>query len=184
MYPQENESKLLRQASNGDRNALAQIYERYVDAVYHFMYYRTRHETVAEDLTAEVFAQVVTAIERYEDRGLPFGAWLFRIARARLVDYIRRQKVRNTLPLSEEVISKQVAPSPEGTLNDLYFSHLLQYLTEEQQEVIILRFVGELSNAEIAEVIGSNANAVKQKVFRALTRLRAVLGEERGGNVA
>lgn len=147
------------------------------------MYYRTRHKTVAEDLTAEVFAQVVTAIERYEDRGLPFGAWLFRIARARLVDYIRRQKVRDTLPLSEDTISSQVAPSPEKTLNDLYFSHLLQYLTEEQQEVVILRFVGGLSNSEIADVIGSNANAVKQKVFRALTRLRAVLGEERGDHV-
>ncbi|MGD1991716.1 MAG: sigma-70 family RNA polymerase sigma factor [Anaerolineae bacterium] len=184
MYPQEDESNLLRQASKGDRNALAEIYERYVDAVYHFMYYRTQHETVAEDLTAEVFAQVVTAIERYEDRGLPFGAWLFRIARARLVDYIRRQNVRDTLPLSEETISSQVTPSPERMLTDLYFSHLLQYLTDEQQEVVILRFVGGLNNAEIAEVIGSNANAVKQKVFRALTRLRAVLGKERGEHVA
>ena len=183
MYPQEDESKLLRQASNGDRSALAEIYERYVDAVYHFMYYRTRHKTVAEDLTAEVFAQVVTAIERYEDRGLPFGAWLFRIARARLVDYIRRQKVRDTLPRSEDASAPQVAPSPERTLNDLCVSHLLRYLTEEQQEGVLLGFVGGLSNSEIADVIGSNANAVKQKVFRALTRLRAVLGEERGDHV-
>jgi RNA polymerase sigma-70 factor (ECF subfamily) len=183
MQPQEDESKLLRQASQGNKAALAEIYERYVDAVYRFMYYRVGDAATAEDLTAEVFTQVIEAISRYEDRGLPFGAWLFRIARARLVDHIRREKVRETLPLSEEVLPSSEF-SPEDILKDVYFASLLRYLTDEQRDVILLRFVGGLSNAEIAEVVGSNANAVKQMSYRALQRLRSVLGRKEGGSYA
>jgi RNA polymerase sigma-70 factor (ECF subfamily) len=179
MDPQEDESKLLRLACQGDKSAQGAIYELYVDAVYRFMYYRTKNQAVAEDLTAEVFAQMIQSIHRYEDRGLPFGAWLFSIARARLVDYIRKQKRREILHLDDllPISNPRQETSPEQVLDEARFVSLLRPLTEQQREIIILRFVGELSNAEIAEVVGSNANAVKQMMYRAIRRLRRAMEE-------
>ncbi|MBN1179443.1 MAG: sigma-70 family RNA polymerase sigma factor [Anaerolineae bacterium] len=179
MDPRSDEPKLLRQASQGDKDALAELYERYVDAIYRFMLYRTRDHALAEDLTAEVFAQVIQSIHRYEERGLPFGAWLFAIARARLVDHIRRQKRRPVAPASDLLClpDKQAEAAPEQVLDEVQFLSLLHPLTERQREAVLLRFVGELSHAEIAEVTGSTANAVKQLMYRALNRLRKALEE-------
>ena len=182
MYPQADEPKLLRRASQGDRDALAELYRRYVDAVYRYMYYRVRDHLLAEDLTAEVFAQVLRSISRYEERGLPFGAWLFRIAQACLVDHFRRDRVRATVELDEEAPAlTDSEPSPDRVLDELDFVALLQHLTDEQRQVVLLRFVGGLSNAEIAEVTDSNTNAVKALMFRALHRLKSSLSRAETG---
>ena len=174
-----DEPDLVRRAAAGDRKALGTLYKRYVDGVYRFMYYRTRDPVVAEDLTADTFAAVIKSIPRYEERGLPFGAWLFRIARAQWVDYERRKEREKAVALNEEFLPELARlPSHEDVLSHVYFASLLEHLTDEQQEVVLLRFVGGLSHAEIAEVIGSNANAVKAKLYRALQRLRAVLRKE------
>ncbi len=176
----EDEADLVRRAVGGDKEALETLYSRYVDSVYRFMYYRTGDRAVAEDLTADVFAAMLKAIPRYRERGVPFGAWLFRIARAQWVDYQRREERRRTLPLYEDVSSEpSVRSSPDDILSHVYFSSLLRHLTEEQQEVVLLRFVGGLSHKEIAEVIGSNPDAVKAKVHRAVQRLRKVLREKK-----
>lgn len=176
----EDEAELVRRAAAGDRRALGTLYKRHVDAVYRFMYYRTRDPVVAEDLAADTFAAVMKAIPRYEERGIPFGAWLFRIARAQWVDYERRREREKTVALNDDLLSAPARmPSQEDVLSHIYFASLLQHLTEEQQEVVLLRFIGGLSHAEIAEVIGSNANAVKARLYRALQRLRAVLRQER-----
>jgi len=174
-----DEADLVRRAVAGDKKALGALYSRYVDAVYRFMYYRTGDVVVAEDLTADVFAAVLKAIPRYEERGLPFGAWLFRIARAQWVNYRRREERRKRVLLDEDFYSEPaLQPSQEEILSHVYFASLLRHLTEEQQEVVLLRFVGGLSHKEIAEVVGSNANAVKAKLYRALQRLREVLRKE------
>jgi len=94
----EGEADLVRRAVDGDKKALEALYSRYVDSVYRFMYYRTGDRAVAEDLTADVFAAMLKAIPRYKERGIPFGAWLFRIARAQWVDYQRREERRKTVP--------------------------------------------------------------------------------------
>ena len=180
----EDEADLVRRAADGDKKALEALYSRYVDSVYRFMYYRTGDRAVAEDLTADVFAAMLKAIPRYQERGIPFGAWLFRIARAQWVDYQRREERRNTVPLYEDAFSEPaLRPSPEEILSHVYFASLLRHLTEEQQEVVLLRFVGGLSHKEIAEVIGSNPDAVKAKVYRAVQRLREILRKEGADNV-
>ncbi len=176
----DDEAELVRRAVAGDEKALEALYRRYVGAVYRFMYYRTGDRVVAEDLTADVFAAVLKAIPRYEERGLPFGAWLFRIARAQWVDYRRKEERRKRVSLKEEVHSEPpLHPSQDEILSHLYFASLLSHLTDEQREVVLLRFIGGLSHAEIAEVVGSNPNAVKAKLYRALQRLRATLRVER-----
>ncbi|MBN1487673.1 MAG: sigma-70 family RNA polymerase sigma factor [Anaerolineae bacterium] len=177
MHPHPDEKSLLVKARQGDAPALEELYRHYVEAVYRYMFYRTGDTMVAEDLTAEVFASMLTSITRYRDYGVPFGAWLFRIARARLADYWRYAKRREKyqLPLEEELENIQGFASPEAHFQHGALLDALQYLTPAELEVILLRFGSGLSNQEIALVVRSNANAVKSKVFRALKKLRGIL---------
>ncbi len=183
MGPQEtaDESQIIARAKQGDREALGELYERYVDAVYHYMIYRTSDHNLAEDLTAEVFASVITSIERYEDRGLPFGAWLFRIARARLVDYWRKSERRREkrVAFTPEMEEFLVGGSPEDRFENEALIESLQYLTEAEREVVLLRFIVGLDNREVAEVVESNSNAVKAMIYRALKKLRKIMKRRR-----
>lgn len=182
MSPQEesdyDEVDLIRRAKRNDRAAQGQLYEHYVDAIYRYMLYRSGNHAVAEDLTSEVFAQMLVSLARYEDRGLPFGAWLFRIARARLVDYWRAHKRRAmyTMALSEEV--EAFAVSDDLPVEGQDYQNLLQaldYLTEAEREIILLRFASGLENQDIALAVQSNPNAVKSMMYRALRKLREIL---------
>ena len=185
MSPQEksgyDETALIQRAKKNDRAAQGQLYEHYVDAVYRYMLYRLGNHTVAEDLTSEVFAQMLTSIARYEDRGLPFGAWLFRIARARLVDYWRATKRRETrtTTLSEGAEALLVSDGPSVESQD--YQHLLQaldYLTKAEREIVLLRFASGLDNQDIAKVVKRNPNAVKSMMYRALRKLREILVQQ------
>lgn len=181
-----NEAQVIQQARQGDRAALGQLYERYVDAIYRYMLYRTGSHETAEDLSAEVFAQMLTAIGRYEDMGVPFGAWLFRIARARLVDHWRRNKRREaqTVALSEAIEDFLVgAESAEGqhVATRGEYHELLQalgYLTPAERELVLLRFASNLSNQEMALAVNSNPNAVKSMLYRALRKLRELMTQQ------
>jgi RNA polymerase sigma-70 factor (ECF subfamily) len=173
-----DETTLIQRAQQGDSAALGALYELHVDAVYKFMYYRTGDEMVAEDLTAETFAHVIQSLERYEDRGLPFGAWVFRIARARLADYWRRTKRReryDALLGRRESVDEVEFEALDDRFEFQIVRQALTYLTQAEYEVVSLRFVGGLSNREIAEIVHSNANAVKSRMHRAMHKLREIL---------
>jgi RNA polymerase sigma-70 factor (ECF subfamily) len=134
---------------------------------------------VAEDLTAEVFTNMITSISGYQDWGLPFGAWLFRIARARVADYWRgierREKYQTTL--TEDVARTLTQPLTRDPFRYEVLETAFEYLTDAEREALLLRFVEDMSNQEIALVIHSNANAVKVKIFRALKKLRRILSQ-------
>jgi RNA polymerase sigma-70 factor (ECF subfamily) len=137
---------------------------------------------VAEDLTSEVFADVIAGIENYEYRGIPFRAWLFRIARARLVDHWRSRERRDSY--HEAWAQSQKIERPDhGSIEDLFryetLMQALEYLTEAELEVVLLRFVGDLTNREVATIVRSNENAVKSMMRRALTKLRSILESRR-----
>lgn len=173
-----DEADLIRRAKENDRAAQGQLYERYVDAIYRYLFFRSGNHAVAEDLTSEVFAHMLTSLARYEDRGLPFGAWLFRIARARLVDYWRANKRREmyTTALSEEI--EAFAASDDLPVEGQDYQDLLQaldYLTEAEREIILLRFASGLENQDIALAVQSNPNAIKSMMYRALRKLREIL---------
>jgi RNA polymerase sigma-70 factor, ECF subfamily len=185
MSPQEesyfDEVAIIQRAKKRDRVAQAQLYEHYVDAVYRYMVYRTQDSMVAEDLTAEVFSQMLISLARYEERGLPFGAWLFRIARARLADHWRSQKRRDnqTVALSEEL--EAFLADTDASVDVPMYSDLLkalEYLTEAEREIVLLRFASELNNEDIAMVVHSNPNAVKSMMYRALRKLREILDRQ------
>jgi len=176
-----DESALIRRAKTGDRVAQGQLYEHYVDAVYRYMLYRTGNHQTAEDLTAEVFSQMLTAIERYEDRGVPFGVWLFRIARARLVDHWRLNKRQQDQVINfsddvEEFLIGTEAPDLRHEYADLI--QALGYLTAAERELILLRFASGMNNQDIAMVVHSNPNAVKSMMYRALRKLRGILSNQ------
>ncbi len=184
MKPPPDEKAVLQRAKQGDREALGQLYEWYVDAVYRFMLYRTGDTMTAEDLTAEVFTNMIVSLPRYEDRGLPFGAWLFRIARARLADHWRsahrREKYHQEVLLQAQSEQGDIAAEmSEARLDYLEVRQILHYLTTAEREVILLRFAAGLKNREIALVIHSNENAVKSKIRRALKKLRRILQQKR-----
>ncbi len=181
MKPPPEEQTILQRAKQGDKDALGQLYEWYVDAVYRFMLYRTGDAMTAEDLTAEVFTHMIVSLPRYEDRGLPFGAWLFRIARARLSDYWRatHRREKHYHELLHQARSDSVQPdSADSRLEYLQVQQVLHYLTPAEREVILLHFAAGLKNREIAAVIHSNENAVKSKTRRALKKLQRILEQK------
>jgi len=172
-----SEQFILEKARQGEREALGRLYEHYVDAVYRYMFYRTGNHETAEDLTAEVFASMITSIKSYEDLGVPFEAWLFRIARARLVDHWRKSKHREQqeVELSQEVEEFFIGDAPEDHFRHEEVIHAMEYLTSAEREVVVLRFAAGLDNQEIAQTLQRNANAVKSMLHRALEKLREVL---------
>ncbi len=185
MRPELHEKTLIQQARAGDEFALEELYRRHVDAIYRYMLYHTGDVTAAEDLTAEVFTQMLTAIVRYQERGAPFEAWLFSIARARRADYWRKIKRRSQHEVAlvdgmEEILA---GVSLEDRFAHETLLQALQYLTPAEREAIALRFAGGLSHREIAQVVRSNPNAVKSRVRRALTKLRGIL-ERRAAFIA
>jgi RNA polymerase sigma-70 factor (ECF subfamily) len=170
---QRQEARLISRAQAGDRRAMGQLYRRHVDPVYQYIYARVRVVDVAEDLTAQVFLKAVEGIPAYQDRGKPFLGWLYRIAFARVVDYYREQERRVEVDLVEDIESS--APDPEEivtTAGDWKTAvALMSQLTDDQQDVLILRFIGEMPLADVAEILGKTIGAIKSLQHRGLASL-------------
>ncbi len=175
----QDERELIRRAQECDSQALADIYERYYQGIYSYIFYRVGDDSLAEDLTSEVFLKALEAIESYTFRGIPLSAWLYRIAANLVVDYFRRQPKQPNLPLEETKLFSNDNPAEllERGLTAGELRKALSKLTEEQKQVIILKFVNGLSNAEVAKVLGKTEGAVKSLQHRALASLARHLGE-------
>jgi RNA polymerase sigma-70 factor (ECF subfamily) len=172
------QDELVARAQAGDRAAIGLLYEQHRGRVYQFFLKRVQGRTQsAEDLTSEVFVRALQRLEGYECRGLPFSAWLFRIAQNLLVDHIRRQPREPSLVL--EACQQHPAPLGERWLDraadrcDL--ARALRRLTREQRRVLELRFVRGLSVAETTALVGRSEEAVKKLQARGLARLRVAL---------
>jgi len=174
-----DEQDLVRRAQDYDPAAFGEIYERYFNGVYKYIYYRVGDQVMAEDIAMDVFAKAMESIDGFAFRGVPFSAWLYRIASNLVVDHFRRQPTQATVSLEEKLVA-DVAQSSQ--LLEQEFSHLalrqaLAELTDDQQQVVILKFVDGLSNLEVAQVLGKTEGAVKSLQHRALASLGRVLGE-------
>ncbi|HEX6506490.1 MAG TPA: RNA polymerase sigma factor [Chloroflexota bacterium] len=165
------DERLLIERARWDSEAFARLYERYVDAVFRYLRTYAESEDDAADLTQHVFLRVLEALPRYQERGLPFRAWLFRIARNAATDTFRRR--RRTLPWDH--IPESLHPfSPGGdpetislhreALNQLRV--VVGQLPSEKQELLALRFAAGLSSAEIALVVGRSPAAVQKELVR------------------
>lgn len=176
------EEGLIARAVRGDRRAFGHLYERYVTRVYGHTYRLTGDPELAEDITAQAFLKALEAIHRYEARGIPFLAWLLRIAH-NLALNAGRENRRDALaarPLGD-ALPLPTAPAEEGRKTSARGERAWQMvgrLRENQRQVILMRFAEGLSYQDVAHVLGKSVRAVRVIQFRALTNLRRLLQEE------
>ena len=166
----------LVQKAKEDQEAFGALYERYVGKIYNYVYYRTGNQHDAEDLTARVFFRAMSHIKNYTERGVPFQAWLYRIAHNLVANWHRDRGRRKIIPLDEYVMSSMRAESPDKHTEDSEEQEQLlaaiRRLPEERQELLILKFIEQLSNAEIGTIMGRTEGAIKSLYHRTLTALR------------
>jgi RNA polymerase sigma-70 factor (ECF subfamily) len=174
---QRDEARLIERAQKGDKAALAELYRGHVEMVYRYVYARVGDAAVAEDLTAQVFLKAVEGLPNYELSGRPFAAWLYRIAYARTVDHWRQQQRRREVVLDERLQAAGPQPGDRLVLEAEWHTalDLLAQLTDDQQDVLILRFIGEMSLSEVADTLGKTVGAVKAAQHRALAALARLM---------
>jgi RNA polymerase sigma-70 factor (ECF subfamily) len=180
MAARNEDERLVRQAQQGDQDALAEIYERYQPAVYRYVYYRVRDVSAAEDLTAAVFLRVVEKLDSFRYEGRPLLAWLYTIAANTVIDYHRRAERSRVVPLDGEVVdrSRDVERAVERRLTQRRLADALAELTEEQRQVITLRFVEGMTSKEVGRVLDKSTGAVKALQHRGLASLARILRTE------
>ena len=171
-----NDATLVQRAKDGDKTAFAALYERYQPPVFTYVYSRVDSQTLAEDLTAEVFVRMVAKIRTYRAAS-PLLAWLYTIARNLITDHYR-QASRLT-PLHERTAMSQIDLSEEAhcRLQETELRTALKKLSEDQRQVVLLKFIERRSNAQIAALLGKTEGAIKSLQHRALGALRRYLNK-------
>ncbi len=177
-YEQADDAQLVRWARD-DSEAFGELYRRYIKKIYNYIYYRTNNHHEAEDLTARVFYRALGHIDTYTERGIPFSAWLYRIAHNLVANWHRDRGRRQIISLDDYVgIGAREDPPEEQIETDEEREALLSALSrlpEERQQLIILKYVERLSNAEIGEIMNRTEGAVKSLYHRTLLNLRKEL---------
>lgn len=176
-----DEQALVEQAKV-DPEAFGLLYERYVDRIYHYVYYRTGNVHDAEDLTARVFYQALCHLPQYVYRGMPFSSWLYRIAHNLVANWHRdqsRQKVVSLERLAWIGSQGEEGPFQQVTRKERQAVLLaaIRRLPADRQQLLILKFVERLSNAEIGQIMGRSEAAIKSLYHRTLAALRQELTE-------
>ncbi len=176
--PLQDEASLVQRAQKQDHQAFTQLYEAYFDKIYRYVSFRVRNDMEAEDMTQQVFMKVLNSISSYKSQGVPFSSWVYRIAHNLVVDFMRQQNKKATVDIeglqlispaedTQSVLEKQadVAAVKEAS----------RQLTASQQEVLSLRFAGELSISECAKIMGKSEGAIKALQHSAVQALRKAL---------
>lgn len=171
-----DEDEVLARAAQGDQEAFGLLYERYVGRIYNYIYYRTGNIYDAEDLTERVFFRAMRHIGNYRNRGLPFSAWLYRIAHNLVANWHRDNSRRKEIPLDEGVFHYQGGEHPESELliaeEQERLVQVIHCLPSDRQQLLILKFVEHMSNIEIGQIMGRTEGAVKSLYHRTLNSLR------------
>jgi len=174
--PESEEQDTLLHASQGDLEAFGVLYEKYVERIFNYVYYRTGNVHDAEDLTARVFYRALHHIHTYTDRGVPFSAWLYRIAHNLVANWHRDRSRHQEIPLSDAPTIHYKGDPPEVALMQTQerdsLLRLIRHLPSERQHLLILKFVEHMSNAEIGEIMARSEGAVKSLYHRTLLALR------------
>jgi RNA polymerase sigma-70 factor, ECF subfamily len=169
-------------AAAGDREAFGRLYERHAVRVFRHAYFLTSDVSLAEDLTAQTFLKALEAIGRYEDRGVPFIAWLLRITVNLAINHRKALKNGIHAQLPEQIVDNDALNSPEQSCTiksegERVWTKVRE-LPLEQRQVIVMRFMEDLPYSDVAAVLGKSIGAVRVIQFRALHNLRNLLREE------
>jgi RNA polymerase sigma-70 factor (ECF subfamily) len=175
-----DEARLVRRAKSGNSEAFAELYDACVERVYRYIYFRVTDDVVTEDLTSQVFLKAWENLDRYQTGSSPFVAWLYTIARNLVIDFYRTQK--SSVPLDEVTALPAKEQSPVEEV-ELRFSLQamrdgLQALTDDQQQVLILKYIAGLPNENIAKLMNRREGAVRALQMRALQTLSKYMKEK------
>jgi len=177
-----SDNDALQKAAAGDQIAFGILYERYVTRIYNYIYYRTGQNNEAEDLTAKVFFKAYSHIGSYKNTGVPFSAWLYRLAHNLVANWHRDNSRSKVVPLEDEPQIVHKGDLPEtAVIKDQDSDSLMKVirnLTSDRQQLLILKFVDNLSNAEIAIIMGRSEGAIKSLYHRTLSNLKGELNIE------
>jgi RNA polymerase sigma-70 factor (ECF subfamily) len=167
-----------------DKAAFGELYERYVKRIYNYVYFRTGSVHDAEDLTARVFFRAMGHIDTYTDRGVPFQAWLYRIAHNLTANWHRDQGRRKVIALEDYIAGELLDDAPDEAVENAQeierLRKVVRQLPDDRQQLLILKFVDGMSNADIGRIMDKTEGAVKSLYHRTLTSLRETLLEESG----
>jgi len=161
-----------------DARAFGELYDRFVERVYRYVYFRTGSHTEAEDLTEQVFLKAWEAIGRYRWQGRPFLAWLYRLAHNAHIDHVRSQRPTTSLTNDQrplDLASPSASVELRRTLDAEVIAGALAELTIEQQQVIVMKFIEGLDNEQIAQLMDKREGAIRALQMRALMSMRRVL---------
>ena len=170
------EDQAVERAASGDTEAFSFLYERYVTRIYNYIYYRTGNPHEAEDLTSRVFHRALHHISHYDIRGVPFSAWLYRIAHNLVANWHRDNSRRKEVPLDDYMQQPQRSLAPEASLVDNQemedLLKVIRRMPADRQQLLILKFVEGMSNAEVAVIMMRSEGAIKSLYHRTLMALR------------
>ena len=170
------DDEILGYAILGDKDAFSILYERHINRIYNYIYYRTGNASDAEDLTARVFYRAMGSIQRYEQKGVPFTAWLYRIAHNIVANWHRDNSRRREVAIEDQVDLPYKGEPPEAALMRNQDSEallvLIRGLPAERQQLVILKFVEGFSNSEIAVIMNRSEGAIKSLYHRTLENMR------------
>ncbi len=168
------DAELIELVKSGDLDAFGELYERYLDPIYRYIATRVGNEQDAEDLTEHVFLRSFESLNRYEDRGLPYSAFLYRVARNVLVDHYRRRVDEGQIETAERIAEKRSSLDERVVENETYqrIERELGRLPEDYQEVIRMRILLDLPTDIVAEWLDRSEGAVRVLLHRALKALR------------
>lgn len=172
-------TEIIARAKKGDTAVISNLYEHYHLRVYKYLYYRVGDELVAEDLTSEVFLRMIRFIGGFRPPSTSFQAWLFQIARNLANDHFRQTEVHDQVQLEDEMklAIEEMDKEVDRHLTSESLVHALNMLTEEQRDVIVLRFISGLPIAEAAQSLNKSEDAIKGLQRRGLIALREILSE-------
>jgi RNA polymerase sigma-70 factor (ECF subfamily) len=176
---EERDDSACIKAAQADPNAFGELYERYVDRIYNYVYHRVGNVHDAQDLTSRTFYRALSHIGSYEDKGLPFSAWLYRIAHNLVANWHRDRKRRPVIALDDLVLGSLAEERPEAVTesrdNVGMLRQVIRQLDPVRQELLVLKFSEGLSNAEIGEVLGRSEGAIKSLYHRTLLAMRKAM---------
>jgi RNA polymerase sigma-70 factor (ECF subfamily) len=177
--PEPDEAHLIQKAKF-DPKAFGELYERYIKKIYTYIYYRVGNYADAEDLTSRVFQKAFIHLPGYEHQGLPFSAWLYRIAHNMVANWYRDQSRRKIVSLDEATrhsAEEEPGSAMERKADREMLLKIIRQLSDDKQQVLILKFAEGYSNTEIGAILGKSEGAVKSLYHRTLLQLKEAAGK-------
>ena len=173
----ENEDKLIQNAKQGESSAFGELYDNHHEKIFRFVYFKVSHKEEAEDITHKVFLSAWKNIKNYQDQSVPFSSWLYRIAKNKVIDHYRVKKTHTPLDSIQDSLHSDynLELATEEALDLENVRSAIKELNQDQQDVLIMRFIEDLPIKEVAIALGKTESSVKLIQLRAIKKLKSIL---------